>query len=137
MALLALALLAAAPAVRISDARIPATPPGLDMAAAYFTVQNNTPNTLVLTGAQSSRFRKVSIHHTVISDGIARMTRIPRLAIAPGSVIRFEPGGYHVMLMEPKSPPRAGEEIGLTLRFANHPPVHFNARVTDSGQGSQ
>lgn len=130
LALLALAALGAAPGVRITDARIPAVPPGMDMAAAYFTLQNNTRHTLALTGAQGPRFGEVSLHRSEIVQGMARMVRVPRLEIAPGAVVHFAPGGYHLMLMEAKSPPRADEEIRLTLRFANHAPISFNARVT-------
>lgn len=40
------------------------------------------------------------------------------LPVADGETVRFEPGGYHVMLVDLAAPLVVGDEIELTLEFA-------------------
>lgn len=128
--LFGLIALGAAPVLTITEARIPAVPPGVDMLAAYFTIKNDSAQPLVLTGAKSPRFAHVSIHHSDMEGGMARMSPVTRLEIAPGATLRFAPGGYHLMLMNPKAAVQAGERIPLTLHFAGRAPAAFTATVS-------
>jgi copper(I)-binding protein len=123
------ALIAAAPDVSISDARIPAAPPGTDMFAAYFTVKNASARPLVVVGADSPAFGSVSLHQSMEQGGMSHMMPVEKIDVPANGEFRFSPGAYHLMLMEPKRALKAGDTVSFRLRFANHPPVSFTARV--------
>ena len=39
------------------------------------------------------------------------------LVIEPGKTVKLAPGGYHVMLMDLKSPLKQGDKLPVTLEF--------------------
>jgi copper(I)-binding protein len=39
------------------------------------------------------------------------------LAIEPGKTVKLAPGGYHLMMMDLKSPLKQGDRVPLTLEF--------------------
>ncbi len=49
--------------------------------------------------------------------------------IAAGSVLRLEPGGRHVMLMDPVAGIVAGDTIAVTLRFERAGSVEIEVTV--------
>ena len=55
-------------------------------------------------------------------DGLGGQMRMQELedglALVAGETVTFEPGGYHVMLLDIAEPLVAGDEIELTLEFA-------------------
>lgn len=52
-------------------------------------------------------------------DGAMRMQELANgLALTGGETVTFEPGGYHVMLLDLTEPLEAGGEVELTLEFA-------------------
>ncbi len=48
----------------------------------------------------------------------ARMEPVARLPLSAGAVVRFAPGGYHVMLLDLRRPLVAGMRIPVVFRFA-------------------
>ena len=48
---------------------------------------------------------------------IAKMRPVDSVAIAPGTPVVFQPGGYHVMIMGLKGPLNEGDSFPLTLTF--------------------
>lgn len=57
-------------------------------------------------------------HHDHHSAGtMLGMRKVDRLEIAPGQVVAFEPGGYHVMLIDLVDGLAWGEEFEVTLHF--------------------
>lgn len=55
-------------------------------------------------------------------DGMGGQMRMQEieggLALTAGETVTFEPGGYHIMLLDIAEPLEAGDEIDLTLDFA-------------------
>lgn len=103
------------PAIRISEARAPATPPGASVGAAYLTIQVHEPDTLL--GASTPVAQSVEIHQTAIEEGIARMRKLENVPLEAREPARFEPGGTHFMLLGLAAPLAEGESFPLTLRF--------------------
>lgn len=90
------------------------------VAAAYITMHNTGSQDDELIGVQTSAAVKVELHNTAVDDkGVARMMKIPGVGIATGETVSLEPGKKHIMLMQIKAPVSAGDEMYLTLRFAN------------------
>lgn len=88
--------------------------------AGYFEVQNTGDTTDRLIAVEAD-FPRVMIHQTVVTDGVAKMEHIMGgVEIAPGAVLSFAPGGYHVMFMGLDGDPfELGEAINATLVFEN------------------
>lgn len=107
--------------VSVRDAWIRETPPGVAMMAGYMVLQNNTSRPQVLVAATSSGFERVMIHRTVVKDGMAGMVHASRIELAPGASLIFAPGGYHLMLMNPKRALRAGDPVVINLEFRGGP----------------
>ena len=127
--------LGADPPVRVEDPWVADAPPVARVRAGYLTIENLSGSEQVLLGAQSPLFDRVEIHRTEVRDGIARMTAVERLPIPPGQKVALEPGGYHLMLLEPRAPLTSGGVVPITLEWAGGQRVEVQAPVrspTDS-----
>jgi copper(I)-binding protein len=82
----------------ITEARIRTVVPGQDKTVAYFTLENRGSEAFVLTGAESAAARAIEIHVVERDGDMVRMRRLQAVTIAPGSSVRFEPGGRHLMV---------------------------------------
>jgi periplasmic copper chaperone A len=114
--LLALAVVCAGSSVVIADeikagdlvitqAWSRATPKGAKVCAGYLTIENkgSTPDCLI--GGSADVVGKVEIHEMAMSKGVMKMRPLENgLVIEPGKTIKLAPGGYHMMLMDLKSP---------------------------------
>jgi len=83
------------------DAWVRAMPPGSMMTAGFGRLVNISDTELEVTGYASPQFGDVSLHQTVLEDGVSRMNEVPALNIPAGAEIELAPGGYHLMLMKP------------------------------------
>ena len=131
--ILALALSAAAsegPGISARDAWVRETPPGMTMMAGDMELRNNTSQPQVLVAASSSGFETVMIHRTIVKDGMAGMVHASQIELTPGTSLIFAPGGYHLMLMNPKRTLRAGGRVDINLEFRGGLvlPVAFEVR---------
>jgi len=57
------------------------------------------------------------IHRTIVKDGMASMVHASQIEIAPNASLLFAPGGYHLMLLNPKRTLRAGNRVDVNLEF--------------------
>jgi len=78
-----------------------AMPPGSMRTAVCGRLVNNSNVDLEITAYTSPQFADVSLHRTVLEDGMSRMKEVPTLMIPAGSEIELAPGGYHLMFMQP------------------------------------
>lgn len=132
--ILALSLNAAAgeeAVVSVRDAWVREAPPGVAMMAGYMALRNNTPRSQILVAASSPGFETVTIHRTIVKDGMAGMEHARHIELSPNASLLFAPGGYHLMLLNPKRPLRAGGDpvvINLEFRGGLVLPVAFEVR---------
>ena len=103
--------------VNVSNAWIRALPGGLP-AAAYFTIHNSGNRDLSLTGADSPACGMLMLHKSSTANGMANMMDIESIPIPAGGSAKFEPGGLHLMCMDPKHL-KPGSTVSVTLEFAN------------------
>lgn len=94
--------------------------PGQDRTVAYLTLDNAGDLPITLTRVTSPQFAAVEMHATILDDGVAGMQALDAITIAEGSSIVFEAGGRHLMLIAPRDPLAAGDEV--TLEFHHDPP---------------
>ena len=118
--ILALAPIAAATeeaGVSVRDAWVREAPPGVSMMAGYMVLQNKTSRPQVLVAARSPGFETVMIHRTIAKEGMTGMEHAPQLELLPKASLVFAPGGYHLMLLNPKRTLHAGDRVDITLEF--------------------
>src|SRR5438034_10296107 len=116
-ALIALAAAGDEAGISVRDAWVRETPPGMAMTAGYMVLQNKTSRPQVLVAASSSDFETVMIHRTVARQGMTRMEHSPEIELLPNASLLFAPGGYHLMLQNPKRILRAGDRVDIQLEF--------------------
>ncbi len=102
--------------IAIKDAWARPTKAGM-MSAAYFTIHNvgSVPDSLVQVSSNASK--DVQIHLSYMNDGIMVMEEQPFVAIQASEQIPFQPGGYHIMIIQPTNDMEEGDSISLSLYF--------------------
>ena len=116
-ALLALGLLGfgsfAWAGVQVSGAWARATLPGQTVGGVYMQLRSDAPARLV--AVKSPAARAAEVHQMSNDGGVMRMRRVDSLDLPAGKTVVFEPGGYHVMLLDIVRPLKAGQRVALTL----------------------
>lgn len=105
--------------------RIGATPVGAD-AALYFGITSPADDRLV--GVESDVAAVATLHVTGSADGT--MIEVDEFDLPADTQVLFEPFGDHVMLEQVARELRPGDEVEVTLRFADHAPVQVSADVS-------
>lgn len=108
--------------VVVSDGWVRATE-GTDdpsMTGAFMQLKNDGDAQATLVGASAEVAGMAEIHEMVMKDGAMVMQKIEGgLEIPAGEVVVLQPGGNHVMLMMLKDELAPGDEVTLTLEFAD------------------
>lgn len=104
------------PALEFHDGWVRLPPPGMAMTAGFGRLENHLDRELHIVGASMVGAGDVSIHRTVIEDGVARMRPVERLSVPAGESVALAPGGLHLMIMQLEAPLTAGQTLALTLR---------------------
>ncbi len=92
-------------------------PPGdMPMMAGFGRIENGCKTPVTIVGVKSAAFGDVSLHETRIVDGVSRMRPMPKLPIVAGGAATMQPGGLHLMLMQPRQPLQPGSKV--TVEFA-------------------
>ncbi|MGY4308435.1 copper(I)-binding protein [Bradyrhizobium sp. USDA 4369] len=95
-----------------------ATPGGAKTGAGYLTIENkgSAPDRLVAVSGDVAG--RIEVHEMAVSNGVMTMRPLEKgLVIEPGKTVALAPGGYHLMLMELKSPLKQGDKLPVTLEF--------------------
>lgn len=71
----------------------------------------------VLVSASTPICDHVEIHTMIEENGIFKMRKIEKLPVTGGQENLLEPSGYHLMLMDLKSPLTVNKTFPLTLTF--------------------
>ena len=107
--------------IAVDNAWVPEAPSTVSALAGYMDITNHFSGTMVLSGAESPFFNQVVLHQTVIDSetDFARMIEQPSISIEAGQTLKFEPGGYHLMLLTPLKLIDTETVIPITLLFEN------------------
>ena len=117
--LLPLAVFADGPSVGASHIWIRQAPPGINVLAGYLTLQNLTGKPLDLKSITSPDFAATEMHRSFVKDGQEQMEPVPTLTLPAHGSVEFKPGGYHVMLIQPKKNLFPGDIVTLDLSFSD------------------
>ena len=102
------------------------------ISAAYMTIANKSDAGDMLKSARTPRAKAVELHQTTMTaDGVMQMRKVENgLPIEAGASLVLEPGGAHLMLLGLEDALEAGEELILTLEFANAGAVDVTVPVS-------
>ncbi|WP_413718697.1 copper chaperone PCu(A)C [Silicimonas sp. MF1-12-2] len=120
----------------VSDPRVLLAPPGARAHAAYFTLTNAGDEPRELIGIGAEGYAMAHLHRSEHRDGVATMSPIDALQVAPGQSVVLAPGGLHVMLMNPEGRASEGDIVVLTLEFSDGTSLNVPAVVTRMAHGS-
>jgi periplasmic copper chaperone A len=104
--------------VQISDAWMRALP-APSPSGGYFTLKNTGTAPIVLTGASSSACGMLMMHQSMNMDGMSKMEDVANVPVAVGGTVKFAPGGYHLMCMDPTPAMKPGGTVTITLQFSD------------------
>lgn len=116
----------APPGITLSDARIQLPLVSGRPGAAYFTVSqaNGAPRKIV--GVSVEMAARAEMHET--KGGT--MAPVSEVGVGPGKTVKFEPGGYHVMLFDLDPKLRFAKDAELTITFDGGDKASARAAVT-------
>ncbi len=101
----------------ITDAWARATPPGVDVGAAYMVITGGARADR-LVDARSARAAMVHLHTVEEQGGVVRMRAIDAIAVPAGQRVTLGPKSTHLMLMGLDGPLVTGQTFQVTLKFA-------------------
>lgn len=141
----------------IEDAWARTSPASTGTGAVYFTVENTTDriekllsasvptavaaraevHEVVMAGASTDSTMAMqgmqgSTDSTMAGSGMMSMREVTSVSIPAGSTVKFEPGGYHVMLLDLAEPLKSGQKFTLSLGFMNAGVVQVEVTVRES-----
>ncbi len=113
-----------------------AAPKGAETASSYLTIENKGAAPDRLVSGAGDIAGKVEIHEMAMNNGVMTMRPLDKgLVIEPGKTVKLAPGGYHLMLMDLKTPLKQGDKVPLTLEFEKAGKVTLSLEV--QGVGAQ
>lgn len=101
------------------SAWVRAAPPGTTMLAGYMTIRNDGKQPVRYEWAQGDVFGMVELHKTTLVDGVSTMRPAGNQTIPAGGALRIEPGGLHLMLMQPQRELKIGDQVRFRLHFTD------------------
>ena len=120
----------------ITQAWSRATPGGAKIAGGYLTIENKGTAADRLVGGSGDVTARIEVHEMSMNDGVMTMRQLDKgLAIEPGKTVKLAPGGYHLMLLDLKSPLKQGDKVPVTLEFEKAGKVKLSFDV--QGVGAQ
>lgn len=101
--------------VNVSDTWVRPTVAGQKSTGAFMklTAKDNSK----LIGVSSPVAGVAEVHEMKMEKDVMKMAPISSLDLPAGKAVELKPGGFHVMLMDLKSPLEKGAKVPLTLKF--------------------
>ncbi len=110
-----------------------ATPAGVSTTGGYLSIANAGAKPDKLLSVSCACASMVMLHATVTHMGVTVMSDPGYIVIPAHGRAQLTPGGYHLMLMGLRAPPKDGSTQDMTLRFEHAGkvvvPFAVNARI--------
>ena len=119
-----------APGITLGDARVQLPVVSGRPGAAYFTLSQANGPPRKLTGVSVAMAGRAEMHQTASDGAMSTMKPVTEVPLAAGETVKFEPGGYHVMLFDLDPRLRFEKATRITLAFDNGDKAAVMAPVT-------
>jgi len=114
--------------VKVEQAWARATVQGQKATGAF--MKFTAPQTTQLVGVSSPAAGVAEIHEMKMDAGVMKMRAVPALDLPANQAVELKPGGYHLMLMDLKTPLAKDASVALTLTFRDAKGVQSQQQVT-------
>ncbi|MCK5726341.1 MAG: copper chaperone PCu(A)C [Thiotrichaceae bacterium] len=118
-------------AISVDGAYIRAMPSGQKITALFMTLHNNSEEPRQLVGASSIVSKTVELHEHTTVNGMMKMGQVAVIDLPKNSATELKPGGYHLMLIGLKEDLKVGQEVTVSLSFADGTMQDIEAPVSD------
>lgn len=104
-----------------------------DPAAVYFTITNTGEEAQMIVGADVAGAASAALHEMATWNLQPSMDEVLQLDVPSGGAVAFEPGGLHVMAMQPGEDLAIGGETEVTLTFVRGDKCSFPVEIRAPG----
>jgi len=104
--------------------------PGVLPAGGYFAAQNNTRRDVSITGASSDACGMLMIHQSSNKGGMTGMDMVERVKVPAGGLVKFSPGGYHLMCEHPRM--KIGAKVPVLLHLSDGSAIAVGFQVRNA-----
>lgn len=118
-AILASPLLAEPSSLQIKNPWIKLAPPGAGVNAGYMELYNSSAQALTISKMESSCCERLMLHGTLYEGDTVKMVHLDELVVKAGGRQQLQPGGVHIMLINPSPMLQLGDEVAINLQLAN------------------
>ena len=118
--------------LQVENGWIRSAPPGATMMAGYATVKNSNTKARTLRDVSGKDFEAIEVHKTVVENGVSKMVYLETVDVPASGSARFEPGGMHLMLFNPKRALKAGDTLELAFSCGGKKRLKANFLVKDA-----
>lgn len=101
------------------NARVSPPPPGQKRAAVYLSMRNPLPQDAVILNVSTPVAAAAEVHRHTYENGLMKMRHVAHVRVPAKGELAFEPGGYHIMLMDLSRSLESGSAFELTFEFDN------------------
>ena len=101
-------------------------------AGGYFTIHNNGKDEVALTGAETAACGMLMMHQTMDMGGMSKMQDATRIPVPAGGDVKFAPGGFHLMCMNPTPAMKVGATVPVTLKLSDKSEVKADFPVKNA-----
>ena len=122
------------PGMTISNARLVLAPVAGNPAAVYFDLAYEGDQGLTIRKADVEGAGMTMMHEYGEWDNKVQMMEALPIALTKGTEVAFEPGGLHVMAMEPPADWKPGDKVQVTLTMSGGGTQVFEAEVRAAGE---
>lgn len=105
--------------IEIQDPWVRAPAPHARALGGFMLLKNHSQMPIALVEARAEGFDNVMLHQSINEDGMHSMEHADTIVVPAHGEVKFQHGGYHIMLMGPDKKSKPGDEIPLTLVFDN------------------
>ena len=115
--------------IMVHDAYARATPPSAVNSAVFTTLINHSDKERSIVAATTPAAGKVELHYVIMDGDVMKMRQVQTIAIPANGQVELKPGSLHIMLFDLKDGLKEGDQISMTLAFANGETQTFDAPV--------
>ncbi len=103
---------------------------GIKTGAAYLSIRNDGKEADRFIGVKTDVCDTADMHATIQDGDVMKMRKLEGgVALQPGTTVKFEPGGMHIMLMGLKQPLNEGSSFPMTLIFEKAGEVPVEVKI--------
>ncbi len=118
-----------ADSITVVDPYVRMAPPGAMATAAFMVLKNDGGKDAKLVRAENSVSKITELHTHLNEGGVMKMRQVPAIDIKAKGEAVLRPGGFHVMMIDLKTPLKDGDKVAITLGFEDGSSKQIEAPV--------